>query len=89
MVEEKVFELRFLQGKTILKYFLKCFHAINKRGKLHYHIYYQSKFPFNLLLFSFLIFSNSLSPMKSHFHKCFTESKENRSLNLPNIINKC
>lgn len=31
----------------------------------------------------------TVSPAKSHFHKCFTEPKEDRSLNLPNVINKC
>lgn len=89
VVEENLPVLTFLQGKTILKYSLKCFHAFNKRKKLYYHIYCQSKYPFNLLLRSFLIFNNSHPPMKSNFHKCFTEFKEDRSLNLPNIINKC
>lgn len=78
-----------LQGNTILKYPLKCFHAINKRKKPHYHIYYQSKL---LLIYCFvhLWFSAiHISLMKCDFHKCFPELKEDRSLNLPTIINKC
>lgn len=78
-----------LWGNTVLKYPLKCFRAINKRKKLHYRIYYQSK----LLLiccFVHLWFSAiHISRMKCNFHKCFTEFKKDRSLNLPNIINKC
>lgn len=30
----------------------------------------------------------NVSPTEPKTHECFTESKENRSLTLPNIINK-